>query len=590
MKTLRAIFLAWLACGLLVSGAAAFQDQSFQYAATAGMFEDMYDLFTDSPAYLSSFSKNAIWSQLSNLRSRNDYIFDYNPNDQLWQAGGTTDLIGPGRLGVMVDWHGYSTPVENYSYYDSTSHYGFGESEQRLYFDVNGDNIIETRQELYSRSEAQDNYSEGEIYAAYGLGLGGLDAGIGVRGSWSDNNPTHNPYPWFWMGDFAFDQLATYREVDISDPNNPRPTQNYDFSSSGSWNWGYSDWSLILAARSQDAFGFMPGLGLLVNVRPYLENTSNKLESQFEDAADYSPSDPNIISTYSSQYEESGFEEGYGAYPLPRSGFGVDATVRADYAYLGVNWTGWINVESSAYSLQNADYHAEANQNSQYLNTNSGIPVFTNDSYSYVEDHKNEGQGGFNWAEARLRAQLPFTGWRIGAGVNGIASGSDSKRTETITARQIQRHDEGDITQNYTTVYNAYQKRRTTTKSVDYYLQFPFAIVIDVLKNFSVQVGAQYNIHQYSDTETGEVLEGPVPSYVTTYDDGRQDFNLTSSTFSTLTGDWHAEQRSSAETNFSTDFSYGLTWKPWEQVQIDLTGFSVADEPWRYCASFTLYY
>lgn len=583
MKTLRIVFMAWAACGMIVGSAAAFQEQSFQYAATHGMFEDMYDLFTDSPAYLASFEKNVIWSQLSNLRSRSDSLFGYNPADSLWQVGGTTDLIGPGRLGVMFDYGGYSEPVGNWRFYAPASHVGFGEGTEVVYNDGNGDNILDFRRERYSRSSAQDTESEGEVYLAYGLGLDGIDAGIGVRGSWSFENPTYTSTG-FWMGDFSFDQAATQRDVDLI---TGQALYNYDFNATGDLNIANMEWGLVLAARSKDAFGIMPGLGTLVNLRPYIVSSAQDYNAGYTADEDFSPSDPGIISRWTADYQESGVaSDNY-----PGNGFGVDGYIRADYPYAGVNWTGWINVESTAYSLQNADFKYEAFSRFENTDTFSGIPVYTSDTYTETTDIKNEGQGGFTWIEARLRGQIPLTGWRLGFGINGILSMNDNERTETITTQSVDRWDAGTgiPADSYTQQLNAFQKRRTTNASQQSVLQFPLAIVIDILKNFSVQVSAQYNIVHYSQTTTGEVLESPVPTTVRTYDDGTVVFDIPD-THETYTGDFTAEQTSYVETYFSTSFAYGLTWKPWEQVQIDLTGFTEPDRPGVYRASFCLYY
>ncbi len=589
MKTLRIVFLAWAAGGLIAGSAAAFQEQSFQYSATQGMFEEMYDLFMDSPAYLPSFTKNAVWSQLSNLDSRSDFIFGYSPSNSNWQVGGTTDLIGLGRLGVMFDYSAYSEPVNNWRFWAPAAHDGFGEGTQVDYNDGNGDNIVDFRREAYSRSEAQYSQSVGEVYVGYGLGLDGLDAGIGVRGEWWMDSPTYNPATSFWMGDFPFEQAATLRDVDLI---TGQSLHTFDMTSTGSWNESWTEWGLVLAARSKDAFGLMPGLGLLVNVRPYLDTYGNEYEAKYQTDEDFSPSDPVIISRQTYEVTESGFENASIYNNVPFSGFGVDSYVRADYTLWGVNWTGWFNFEGNGYSWQNADFSHDSRQRLDNTDTTSGIPVYTADTYTVALDQKVEGDFGSTWTELRLRGQIPFTGWRLGFGINGVLNYNDNEMVETITAQETRRWDAGTgvPADSYTVVTNSREKRRISWNSSQSFIQFPLAIVIDILKNFSIQVSGQYQIFQYTSTETREVLESPVPTTVTTYDDGSVTFNIPGS-FTTYTGDYfHAEQRANVQTSFTTSFAYGLTWKPWEQVQIDLTGFTEPDRPGVYRASFCLYY
>lgn len=72
----------------LTSVTSAHQDQSFTYTSTAGMFEDMYDFFKYSPAYLPSFKKNSFWGQLSNLESQYDYLYVDSPDDDYYLLGG----------------------------------------------------------------------------------------------------------------------------------------------------------------------------------------------------------------------------------------------------------------------------------------------------------------------------------------------------------------------------------------------------------------------------------------------------------------------------------------------------------------------
>ena len=97
---MRKIF-TWLTMvilsGTITTACFAHQDNSFTFTSTAGMFEDVYDLFKASPAYLPSFERSTLWGQLSNLQNQNDLMF----MDPTWTSVSNNYYLLVGQLNIL---------------------------------------------------------------------------------------------------------------------------------------------------------------------------------------------------------------------------------------------------------------------------------------------------------------------------------------------------------------------------------------------------------------------------------------------------------------------------------------------------------
>jgi len=408
VKKLLILGMVFSLSALLVPAAvSAHQDNSFTYTATSGMFEDMYDFFKYSPAYLPSFEKNSFWSQLSNLESQNDRLFNDSGTDY-YLIGGQHDLMGFGRAGVMFDWYGYAEP-EYLTDFAGYSGYGFVEDSWREYRDNDSNGVYDHLRELYGHGEEYYRFNSNDVYVAYGMGdIAGLALGAAVRGIWESSDPSYywnNPYD---SNRGSFDWVGWEVETDLL---TGQRTHTVNEDGTGSWSYGESQWQLILGARAEDLMGMMPDLDVVLNVYPILASAGNDLEWNFTRSEDFSPAIPNSNTDVWS-YSVTGFD--YSSGPYPASGFGVGANLRVDYPLdPGVLMTGWINFETLGLTSQDANQKQVFNETERYPNGIYTQVDTTNQEINRIYD----GKGSQNLVGAKVRFQFPANGWRLGVGI-----------------------------------------------------------------------------------------------------------------------------------------------------------------------------
>ncbi|MBN1595878.1 hypothetical protein JW933_08135 [candidate division FCPU426 bacterium] len=594
MKKLVAIVAAVLVSNSIVSSAVAHQDQSFLYSATSSIFEENYDLFTFSPAYLPSFEKNAFWGQLSNLYNQSDYLVD-NSATSYYLLGGHMDVMGMGRAGLMGDWYSSSSPQSTRTWNSSTTYSGFGERSYIEYRDRDDDEIIDNKVETYGRQEKTSHSLNNDIYAAYGMGnMGGFDVGIGVRGRWASYNPSYNNYTLLGSTYGGFDEYGWQRETDLI-TNQLIYTYERECTT-GSWSYGNSDLRVILGGRSQ---GLMPNLDLVVNVEPVLIGRGNEYEWEFYTQYDDAPGDPNLISDYRVDYSEKGMEEVVGSAYYPANGFGVAGDVRLDFK---TSFTGGeqlnnrliadIGVETTSRTLDTGKAKKESITHSVDRDTiwNTTLLVENLDvtDTNDVTNLAYEGTVGYLKLNAKLRALWANEGWDFGLGIGFESTTTDTETTLNWDNRTTIRQDYYNTvnTDDYTEVRTESYKQKTTSKSVSNAITLPVALQLNFLKNFSVQVSASHTISLAQSDSSSEFQERALYTSVTTYDDGRQETDVTADSGNLP----EADSFSSYSVYHATQFAYGVTWWPFEQVRVDFTSLAYLTYLYNYRFSVSLYY
>lgn len=582
----RALVLATLiASGLLATSAWAHQDNSFTYRATAGMFEDMYDYFKYSPAYLATFKKNAFWGQLSNLQSTGDHLFEPYTYDSTYMIGGQYDT-GFGRAGLMIDWYSGVYPQWNDFYNEGGTHLGFGEGDLVEYSDRDGDGNWDMRQHSYGRSDETSKYSENDIYLAYSLGAFDIfQLGVGVRGDVWSYDPTYytghiSGYNDFASGKNSFDYLGQERWTDLI---TGQEVYRRDDTVSGSNSAGYADWRPILAARTD---ALVQNLSLLLNLSPILRFQSNKVEYNYMMTETSAPAIPGFADDRSVTVTESG-ASWYD--PLPSTAFGVAADLRADYQLTpGVLLTGWGGFETHAWAAKDAKRDAET---TRWINTYTWddpeyIRYTQRDTttYNYLYDQK----GGGTEASLKLRFQFPAKGWRLGLGIGGSFYNNNLESTETVAEREVTRYDyyNGDPGYSYTETSVTGDKTLYKYDYTSNSIELPIGLIIDLLPNLNLQMGARHTIVFYAENGSQKELERTVPVTTRIYDNGYIDEGSTPNDLNT----WVAESYSASGQSHSNELMYGLTWWPYEQVQIDATAFYNLVELQNYRVSVSLYF
>ncbi len=569
----------WLAMvilsGTLTAACFAHQDNSFTFTSTAGMFDDVYDFFKSSPAYLPGFEKSTLWGQLSNLQNSNDLLFGkpmMGPvSNNYYLLGGQFNVMGMGRGGGMVDWFGESDP-QWVNDYNGNGANGLAESTEVDSRDLDADGIYDFRGETYGRIEKIDHRYNTDIYAAFGMGgLFGMDMGAGVRADWDSHQPSYNPYTSanpFTFGTHSFDEEARERQYDLT--NNNAELYRWDRTGTGSLNYGTATWRLILAGRSKD---LMPNLDLVVNAGPVLRIATNKYEYDFTQDQDSAPADP--ATGNNKKFTESGIEAGTGVYP--GSGIGFLANAIADYT-LSQNLllTAAMGYTLIPYSISDAKLERTTWELNRALQT---------DEQTIGANYTYEGDVGSSLAEVKLRAQYTAQGWKLGMGINASTE-SDTREVTTkydYTETDVDSNT-GDPSTDYTETIT--EGRESITKSTDITdtLELPVGLVLNVVDKLPIRLGAKHIIQRVSNSDTYEVTARTPRTTHTLYGDGVVTHSITD------VSEYSHRTDSSLTVTHQTLFYYGLTWWPFEDLQIDIANCAYTAWLHEYNVSITFHF
>jgi len=537
------------------------QDHSFTYIATAGMFEDTYDFFKSSPAYMPGFEKNAFWGQLSNLRDHSDYIFDNSANDAYLLGGEMA--IGPGRLGLMLDWYSNVNPEYN-EFYGGSGHGGFGEGTYEQYLDRDSDTIIDARQETYGRSDYTSKHSEMDVYAAYALGgFAGFDLGAAVRGIWDANNPSYYTSSPLWSYKESFDLNSYNRQYDL---NTGQLLFDWSEQGGGSYTYGSGIWALILGARSKT---LLPGLDLVANLTPALYSWDNKVEWNYTSNTNYNPAsvDDDIVSRSITGINGNNFNA---VHPLTGSSLGVNANVRGDYALTPrILLTAILSGGTSGWNPKDEKMEETYTERRRTTTLIGGIPTVQTGTTNDSSITSLEEKGGTNYATLNLRAQFPANGWRLGLGLNAYVIGNNNEVVATENTHDTYRWDanDGDPANSYTMVTTSSERVKNTYETLINQLELPVGIILDVLSNLQVQLGAKHTIAASSSSSKYDLLSQTLMTTVRTFDNG-----VSTSTINPPSG-MNEEQTHEYSVEQYTQMFYGVSWQPYEQMQIDFAGF-----------------
>jgi hypothetical protein len=555
----------WLGVLAVLWGGAAWAEQrnSFTYTSTAGMFEDTYDYFEFSPAYLPSFQKNVFWGQLSNLGSGGEQqINNLTNNNTTFLIGGQADVLGYGRAGAMFDWAGATTaqPAQNFNGYAAPGG-GLAEDTRADYKDTDGDGIIDYRSESYSRVKREQNTSSNDLYLAYGLGgLFGLDLGAALRGVWQNSSPTYAPSALGYGNvGYSFDEVTRQRKVDLAGGNT---IYAFDRTGTGSLDYGSSAWRLLLGARAKD---WLPNLDLAANLGPVLVSGYNRLTAQLTDYTDFTPGaavDSNLANTS----RLKGMDLSAPIYP--GTGLGVQADARGDYALMpGVILTGLVGFTSGPTTLS-GDAQYESTQSSRQQQTLGSNLVVTDSNYLLREAFS--GTTTDYALTTKLRAQFVAKNLKVGLGVNYAHADWAQDIQNRITTNNVTRvSGTGDPAQDYLRTYGGTNDIQLKTETATSQLEFPLGVVLEVIDNLPIRFGAKHSVTYASDSASYEITDRtPIVTH-TVYADG----SVTDSVMGYSNGQPEYSNCSYTITH-ATTYYYGASWWPLSYLQIDFTGFA----------------
>lgn len=557
------------------------------------MFEEMYDLFKFSPAYLPTFQKNAFWGQLSNLHDRADAIVNSSSNDW-YLLGGTADVMDIGRAGLMVDWWAQTAAQSTRTWNVATTSSGLAEYTSVEYRDIDLDDVIDYRRETYGRSEETNNRSRSDIYAAFGMGgFMGLEVGAAVRGEWNAYAPTWDDYidssshaNIHGNYDGSFDWIATETQTDLI---TNLPIYRSNAEATGSLDYGTNSWTLILGGRMA---GIMPNMDLTANLKGIMASVSNKLEWEYTEGYDNSPADPSLYSDYSRTYKETGIENGYSTY-LPGTGIGVGVDGRLDWVIQpGINFTGWVGFGTVGIPIKTGDAKKDSTAETVRRTT-----VWTGSENVTITDTGNsktartwEGSSGGTTILARARIVFPTEGFDFGVGAGFC---SEQSKIDTTSETDVSFNGSWstpevlvpDPTTDYTVVSSSGYKTDTVTDVITNTIDLPVAFNFKFLKNFHVQVGVNHKITMKSETTNTTISDRRLPNAVRTRGDGEVLYYMGTNFTNT-----EMSQTSQYNVTHDNQFNYGVTWWPFEQVRVDFTYLTYLTYLYQYRFSINLYY
>lgn len=592
MKKLLALSAAVLLSGFISSSALASVDQSFLNAASVGIFEEMYDLFKYSPAYLPTFQKNAFWGQLSNLHDRNDQLVN-NSSTDWYLLGGTADVMDIGRAGLMLDWWASTAGQTTRTWNVATTSSGLAEYTNVEYRDLDSDNIVDYRRETYGRSEETNNQSRSDIYAAFGMGnFMGLEVGAAIRGDWNSFAPTWDNYidntshpTYHGNYDGSFDWIASETQTNLI-TNQQIFTSNAE--GTGTLDYGVNSWALILAGRMP---GIMPNMDLTANLKGIMATQSNKLEWEYAEGWDNSPADPNLYSDYSRTYKETGIENGYADY-LPGTGIGVGVDARLDWVIQpGINFTGWLGFGTVGIPIKAGDAKKDSTADTTWRNTvGNGVEnVLITDAANSKTARTWEGSDSGTTILARARVVFPTEGFDFGVGASFCSEQTKIDTTSvtdvTFSGRHVEYETIADPSTDYTLVGSSGYKTDSVTDLIINTIDLPVAFNFKFLKNFHVQVGVNHKITMKSETTNTTNYDRRLATTVRTTDAG-----VVTSTVPANTTNTEMSQTSVYNVTHDNQFSYGVTWWPYEQVRVDFTYLTYLTYLYQYRFSINLYY
>ncbi len=559
--------MALLAGCFLATASHAAQDRSFTNINSAGMFEDVYDLFKYSPAYLPSFQKAALWTQLSNLFNTSDDLMDGSGTSYL-VFGGQMNLMDLGRAGMLLDWDSDSTPqgvTDNNSQSDS----GFVSSTEVDYLDTNSDGIIDVRAERIADIEKIYNYLGNDIYLVYGIGdFMGLDAGASFRAFWRSYNSTYNP----WNSSLSLNENYEEHTYDLT---TNTETSRDGYTRTGNLDYGYARYDLTVGGRSQT---LLSGFDLVANLGFILNPHGNDYEYIYERNMD---SDLSTTGELYEKYSETGIEPDSGYYP--GTGLGGLIDLRSDYQWnKQVKIIGEASYEIISCGITDAKQEREDIYRNTYM---SGLDLYT-DEIVDTESDTYEGSVTDSLLDLRVRGIYQGEGWRLGMGIKASSDTSTTECTTTTTYSNINTTSGRPVAVNNSTVTTVSSEKSDYTyrSNVDT-LSFPVGLQIDILKNMPIYFGAEHRITITEDSNSNEVTERTQETTTTVSGDG-----TSTSTITDISNAIDARADSTVTTNHATYYYYGLTWWPMENIQIDMKNVYRLDY-WRdFELSFTFHF
>jgi hypothetical protein len=518
--------------------------ESFRSASTANLLEDDLDLMLD-PARLSSIDGYRLYTNLSNIVSKEDEVFSNN-SDGYYLIGGSGKLMELGHAGLLYDRY-------QYTYRDTTK------VSQTTVVDLDANGTYDRRTVTDVTYNDQGKYFDTHWWLGYGREMGPGKLGVlfyhsaenDLSRPWGDNYDAHTVVTDLLLNTVTSDVVTNYTH-----------STQIDRSVNGG---ALSYWMPM---------GDQIDLGLAGGINIYLANQYDTLTYH---SRSYNPSvaTANGITIDSTAYLDL----------IPNDHVGLELNVRGAMVY---KWSDNVKTRTDLMFTTLSGERADGFRNSEYIRAdvfavptglNSTNTTRTNGSNAVFQDNHSMGMTLFSKTTAQLGDKVEMS---MGLGLGTYTRDHSMEFTSEYNERIV--YNDGDpilLTDQTTITTGSYHYNDMFTEATKMIVA-PVGVEFHITKPFVFRLGASPGFG-YSDTSHTYTYEF-TPNKVTT-------INATNDTTETMPANYPSLNGyvNNNQENFSfVNYTYGAGWKISDNLQIDLMGFvdwnTLAD--WKLSATF----
>ena len=518
---------------------------SFRKASTAGLLEDDLDLMLD-PARLPLIEGNRLYTNLSNLVSKNDDVFD-NTSNGYYLLGGSGKIMDYGYAGLLYDRH-----LDRQ--YDTTI------SSGTVYVDNDANGTYDVKTQVNTTTYSGNQYKYTDWWIGYGRDLG--PGKFGVLFYHSVNNEHDQPS--------CTDSKTTVTDVVTGAVTNETAAKtNISNQLNTSANGG--------ALTYWYPFNDKIDLGLAGGIRI---NKAEVIDSIVYAQHSLDPSAPGTNGTTVDSTATSDH--------IPWDHIGMNLIGRVAGVY---KWSDKVKTRTDIYfttlvggkkddGFQKSTYHSlvafQVPTGTQATDINRILNA------TVVQEDHNSTVGITSNTFVKFSDKVEMA---IGLGLDSY--NRDYTTTVNGTFNNTVTYNDG-IATNQTAAYDLYQSTDNTIKQVQMHteaglaISTPVCVEFHITKPFVFRLGAThvFDYWNYTDNQTQEVTP-----LVTTSTDGYGVVTQTKPTpYVSANGASDYEKRAESYMNYT----YGAGWEISKNLQIDLMGFAQLDNManWKLSAIF----
>lgn len=532
---MRYVVLSAVLCGL----AMAYLPSSFRMQSTAGIWPDDYDLLFE-PARIPLTSGNRVYSGLSNLVTATEEQFGSARSNFVF-VGGSTSLLGPFYPGLLYDRHAEQTPLfTGLVPAGGDSLFGSGRIVNSELRDLDSNGTYDFKSERVEEARAMDEQTDADYHLGIGYRTGSLRLGAAYTRDDSrsaSTSPSLN-YRSERRDSSLIDNRLVFHELD---------------SASGTDEYGQTSNRLTLNGWYDLAsvkVGLLGAFTLIDRTTPF-----RSLEYGW---VDRSPADPTVIDYVHTMSVDS-----------------------SDVPAAGNRIGGMLSVFHLPTAVLESRYYVSAYTQSLVVADDAGgRSVFSADSVTHpgydtasrTADTRSAGTYAARNLDVRTRQLFRVSErFRVGFGLGLSMTASEDSLVDSTANHEYLAHNNGDLVpgaEDYRSVKTWSEMWTDHVTRAENVLSLPLGVEFTAFSPVDIRLGVNPTVTWHDETHTRQ-LGAFTPMHTRVdYGDG---------SFSETIGDAPSE-RGTSETRtsktYATVFSYGLGYRPVENLQIDLMGFA----------------